>query len=397
MTTALDHPTPRRVLPSGGATALQATILITFLAASSAPSPVYDLYRVHWDLAASTLTIVFAVYALSLLAALLVAGRVSDHLGRRPTVWISLGLVSASMVVFLIADAPGWLIVARVVQGLATGIATAALTAGVLDTTRTRGGVVNSVAPIIGMAFGALGSSLLVQAAPAPMRLVFLVLLILFVLQAVALIWLPETSLRRPGALRSLRPRIRLPAATRPVLPVVVPISIAAWALGGFHLSLGPSLAQTVTGSDSALPGGLLVFALTAAGAGSVLLLASISPHRAVVVGAAALAVGVLLTLLSVYGGQSWLFYLASITAGVGFGTGFQGALRMLVPLASPQERTGLMSTFYIVCYLGNSVPTILAGVLADSQGVVTAAAVHGAALIGLAALTLMGALRTRA
>src|ERR1700741_4135166 len=172
------HPTlaagwPQTRLGHGRALWLKASLLVSFLAASTAPSPLYALYREAWGFSALTLTVVFSTYAFALLGALLFFGALSDHRGRREVVLVSMGLEIASLLVFRHADSVAWLIAARAVQGLATGIATSALSAGMLDVDRERGSLLNSVSPLVGMGVGALGAGALAQFAPAPTRLVF--------------------------------------------------------------------------------------------------------------------------------------------------------------------------------------------------------------------------------
>lgn len=198
----------RIVQPSGvGALRLVylAVALLGFLAASSAPTPLYQLYQHAWQFSPATLTLVFAVYALSLLAALLTVGSLSDYLGRRPVIFVALLLESVAMLLFIQAESVPWLLAARLLQGFATGMATSVLGAALLDTDREQGPLVNSLAPLLGMACGALGTSVLVEFAPWPLRLVYGVLLALFVVLAL-LVWrLPESVSRQPGALRALR------------------------------------------------------------------------------------------------------------------------------------------------------------------------------------------------
>jgi len=137
-----------------------AITLLTFLAASSAPTPLYHLYQEGLHFSAGTLTLIFGVYALSLLAALLTVGSLSDHLGRKPVIFAALVLNMLAMLLFIHADSVAWLIAARTLQGFATGMATAVLGAALLDTDRQQGPLVNSVAPLLGMACGAMGSRL---------------------------------------------------------------------------------------------------------------------------------------------------------------------------------------------------------------------------------------------
>lgn len=154
-----------------------AITLLTFLAASSAPTPLYHLYQEGLHFSAGMLTLIFGVYALSLLVALLTVGSLSDHLGRKPVIFTALLLEMLAMLLFIHEDSVAWLIAARTLQGFATGMATAVLGAALLDTDRQHGPLINSVAPLLGMACGAMGCSLLVEFAPFPTTLIYWTLL----------------------------------------------------------------------------------------------------------------------------------------------------------------------------------------------------------------------------
>ena len=162
-----------------GATAFHAFVLMSFLAASAAPTPLYRVYQQEWGFSATLLTVVFGAYALALLTALLTAGRLSDHIGRRPVIALALLLQSVAMCGFLLASGPGWLVGARLLQGAATGLATASVGAALLDLHRERGALINGISPMIGMAAGALGSTALLVHAPDPLHTVYALLLAL--------------------------------------------------------------------------------------------------------------------------------------------------------------------------------------------------------------------------
>lgn len=390
---SLAEPLQHRFLPMSRMAALwlQALILLTFMAASSAPTPLYSIYRENWGFSAVTLTVVFGVYAVSLLLALLMFGSVSDHIGRRPVIVGALLLDVVSMVVFMTATAIPALIAARLLQGLATGAATSALAAGLVDLDRERSPLINSVAPMIGLALGALGTSILVQFAPAPMQLTFFVLTVAMLIQAGAACFLPETANKRPGILAAMLPVITVPSHAWRILFLIAPIDIAVWALGGFYLSLGPTLTGFVTRMHAPIIGGVMVFALTISAALAVLILRSWPSQRMVVSGATALMLGVAVTLSGVYDSAASLFFLGTALAGTGFGLGFLGALRALLPVAQPHERAGLMAAFYVLSYLSFSLPVIMAGILANAFGLIAASYYYGAALILLAAAALIG------
>ncbi|WP_236216030.1 MFS transporter [Pseudomonas rhodesiae] len=370
-----------------------AITLLTFLAASSAPTPLYHLYQQHLDFSAGMLTLIFGVYALSLLAALLTVGSLSDYLGRKPVIFAALILEMLAMLLFINGSSVAWLIVARTLQGFATGMATAVLGAALLDTDREQGPLINSLAPLLGMACGAMGCSLLVEFAPFPTQLIYWVLFGAMLLQAL-LVWrLPETVSPIPGALASLWPTLHVPAQARRALWIALPVDIAVWAMGGFYLSLAPSLVRAATGSTSNLIGGALVAVLTVSGALMIYGLRHRVADKVLRLGAMLLALGVALILGAVHTASLPLFFVATLIAGSGFGAGFLGAVRSVVPLAEPHERAGLMSAFYVLSYLAFCIPSLLAGTLTRTFGLIATTDGYGASLIVLALSALMALL----
>ncbi|MFJ4142532.1 MFS transporter [Pseudomonas sp. NPDC089734] len=362
---------------------------LCFFAASSAPTPLYHLYQEAWGFSSGMLALIFAVYAFSLLAALLVMGSLSDYLGRRPVIFSALLLQILSMTLFILADDVQWLLLARVLQGFATGIAASALGAALLDSDQVQGPLINSLSPMFGMAAGALGTAVLVRFAPMPLLLTYCVLLSAFIGQALYVWLIPETVNRQPGVWKSLWPSLHVPVQARRMLWLVLPVDIAAWALGGFFLSLSPSLLAVATGSTSPLNGGLAVAALTISGALAILNLRQREPESGLWVGASCLPLGVAVILLAINAGWLWLFFIGAVVAGIGFGSGFLGALRMLMPLAHAHERGGLMSAFLVLSYLAFCIPALIAGFSARTFGLVVTSNVYGSVVIvlGLTAL----------
>jgi len=379
-------------LPPGVAFYLQASIVVSFLAASSAPTPLYAVYQGEWGFSPITTTVVFGIYALVVLAALLVVGSLSDHVGRRPVLLAALALQAVAMVVLTTAGGVGELMVARVLQGLATGAAMGAVGAGMLDLDRAKGTIANAVAPTTGTATGALVSGLLVQYLPAPTHLVYLVILAVFVLQGIGVLLMRETSEPGPGALASLRPRFGVPRAARGPLLVATPVLVAVWALAGLYGSVIPAVLSVVVGSNSLLLGGLALFALAGSGSVTVLLLRGAGPRAVMLFGTIALIVGVGMTLIAVDHRSALWFFVGTVIAGAGFGGGFQGAIRTVLPLAAPHERSGLLSTIYVVSYLAMGLPAVIGGYLVvHGGGLLTTTREYGLAVILLAALALLG------
>jgi hypothetical protein len=266
-----------------------------------------------------------------------------------------------------------------------------------LDIERTRGTLLNSVAPPIGTATGALLSGLLVQYLPAPTSLVFTVLLVVFVLQAAGLLLMGETVTRKPGALASLRPEVALPRTLRRPVLVAIPVLVAAWGLAGFYGSLGPALIVGLVGHASFVLGGLGLFTLAAGGALAVLVLRNAPPTQVMAAGISALGVGVLVTLIAIETGSVVGFFVGTAIAGLGFGGGFQGSIRTVVPLAAPHERAGVLSLLYTVSYVAMGTPAVIAGLLVvHGGGLVPTALEYGGGVMVLALLALVGLLASR-
>jgi MFS family permease len=201
----------RRLSPAA-AFLLLASLTVSFLAGSSEPTPLYGVYMAEWGLTPLMITVVFGIYALAVLVALLVAGRLSDHLGRRPVLLTATLAQAATMVLFVTATGPTGLLVARVLQGLTTGAAVGAIGAAMIDLDKARGTVANAVAPPFGSATGGIVAGVLVQFAPFPTHLVYIVFGLVFVVQALRLVFMSDSTTPRGGVLASLKPQLRLPA-----------------------------------------------------------------------------------------------------------------------------------------------------------------------------------------
>ncbi|MFE0631911.1 MFS transporter [Streptomyces sp. NPDC058864] len=382
------------VLPPRAAFYLLASIVVSFLAASSAPTPLYAVYQAEWGFSPVTTTVVFGVYAIAVLASLLTLGRLSDHLGRRPVLLAALAAQAVAMVVFATAHGVPELLVGRVIQGLSTGAALGAVGAGMMDIDRRRGTVANSFAPGLGTATGSLASAFLVQYLPAPTHLVYLALVGVLALQAVGVALMRETLTPTPGALAALVPDVKLPRTVRRAVLNTAPVMIAVWALAGFYGSLGPALVRSLTHSASAVYGGLALFVLAGVAAAATLMLRSAPARSVMLIGIGTLIAGVALTLIAVEDGSPVLFFLGSAIAGIGFGSGFQGGIRTVMPLTAAHERSGVLSLLYVVSYLGLGVPSVIAGYLVvHAGGLLATAREYGAAVMVLALLALIGLL----
>jgi len=367
-----------------------------FSASSSAPTPVYHLYQETLGLTPLMLTVIFAVYAFSLLAALLTIGSLSDYVGRKPVILAALALNLIAMLVFAAAGSANMLVLARAVQGFAAGAAMTTVGAAILDFDKQRGPVFNSLTAFIGLTAGSLVSGALVSYAPLPTQMIYIVLSAVSLLMIVLLAWLPESTTGKPGAWASLMPHIAVPPQTRKPLLKITPVNIAGWALGGFYFSLMPTLIRVATGLDSAFVGGLVVAVLTLTATFTALVLQKRSGLQVLTIGTVSLISGVIVTLLGVYLHMAAIMMVGAVITGIGFGSCYSGALRIVLPLAHVHERAGLLSTFFVQSYLAFSLPAIAVGLVAPHLGLSNAAYLYGGIVILLAAISLAALGSTR-
>ncbi|WP_084270379.1 MFS transporter [Patulibacter minatonensis] len=395
-------PAPRRdrpTLPPTVAYWLMAAIIGLALFASATPSPLYATYRAEWGFSPFVLTAIFAVYAIGVLGALLVAGRISDDVGRRPVLIGSLAVLLVSTGMFVVADSVVWLFAGRALQGLATGVALGSAGAALLDLHPRRdshsAGLANGVFSTAGMGLGAFVAAILVQYAPLPMRTPYLVLLVIFAVLLVGSILMPEpVAERRRLNLRFEAPHV--PATIRGAFLLSGLGVLASWSIGGLFMSLGPQLAAIELHTDNHLAGGVAILALTGSGAVAQLVFQRVAPWRLTSGGAVVLAVGLASVVGSLSLDSAALFLAASVLTGVGWGLAFLGALRSLTAVIPAATRARTMSAFYLVAYASLSIPALAAGLMVSSWGLLPTFRVFGAIVAVLALLVAVAAYRTR-
>jgi len=390
----------RAMVPRAAAFWLVAGVLFLLFFAAAAPSPLYGVYQAQWRFSATTLTAVFAAYALLLLVTLLVFGSLSDYLGRRRVILAGLAMAAGACGLFLAADGVALLFAARALHGAAVGTASSALGAALIDLQPAgsrAAPVVTTAAALLGLAAGGLGASALVQYAPAPTHLVWWLLLAAFLAAAVAVLAMPETTPARPGALGSLLPRVAVPRQARRTFAMALPCLIAVWMISGFYLSLGPSLAAQVLRSPDLLWGGLVIFLLAGIGAAASVVFRRASGPAAMLAGCLALLAGAVVTLAAIETASAPALLAGTAVAGAGFGTAMLGAFRSVTALAAPGERAGLVAAYFIASYMAFGVPVVIAGVAVTHFGLHRTALVYCAVIAVLAALAAAGQMIRRA
>lgn len=334
------------------------------LGVSGLPAPLYGMYEEKWHLSPLSTTLVFAVYAVAALGAVLVSGKISDVVGRKPVLLGALVAMIVGLGVFLIADSMAMLIVARVIHGAAVGSIVVAGAAALLDLRPDHGvrsGQLSGVSFNIGMTVAILGSAVLAQYAPYPMRTPYAIVAVICALLAVGVIALREPHLSRTrGPIRIAKPAV--PAAIRGDFWFAALGVTASWSVLGVLLSLYPSLAAQQTHVHNLVFGGAVVGATAFSAAMAQLFSTRIPARLSAIYGDVGMAIALVLT-VPVLATHSWPLVLAAAgVLGASFGLGFGGSLRHLSHVVPSDRRGETMSAFYLIAYSAMAVPTLVAG-----------------------------------
>jgi MFS family permease len=378
---------------------VSAAIIGFALFASATPSPLYETYSRLWGFSPVVLTLVYATYAIGVLAALLLAGGASDVAGRRPVLVIAMTALIGASVLFMLASSVLWLFAARAIQGLATGLALATASAGLLDFHPRRDpqgvGLTNGSVSAAGLGLGALVSAAAVQLLPDPRVVPYAILAALFAAALIGVLLMPEAVAER-APLRLTPQRPHVPAQVRQPFLLAGLAVAAAYSIGGLFFALGPQLSARVFASDNHIVTDLTLFLIAGIGALAQLAYGRRPAWAGVTGGGLALALGVALIALAAASDAAAPLLVGSTVAGAGFGIAFLGALRNLSAAIPPDERAGVMSAFFLVAYSALSLPAVLAGLAETRWGLDETFAIFGAAVAALALFVAFEAWRTR-
>lgn len=375
------------------ATALVAFTFVVVMLGTTLPTPLYPALAAEFGFGELMTTVVFAVYPVGVTTALLLCGRWSDQLGRKPMLLAGLVLSAASAVVFLLAGSLGWIFVARLLSGFSAGIFTGTATATVVDlyggTSRSRAEVIAAAANMGGLGLGPLVAGLLADWAPRPLVTPFLVDLGLLVFAAGCLWWVPE-PVRRAADVRLSVQRIHLPREIRPVFVRAAIAGFAGFAVLGVLGAVSPAFLGKVLHEASPAITGLIVCAVFGASVAGQVLSTGLSTGRALTIGCVGLVLGMALLGISLPVRSLPLLVAGGLVAGVGQGLSFRAGLGSVIAACPPENRGETASAFFVALYVGIAIPVVGEGVAATAFGLVTAGVVFAGLVGALACLVLV-------
>jgi MFS family permease len=339
------------------------------MAFSTVPAPLYVLYERKDGFGSFTVTIVFAVYAVGVVASLFLAGHVSDWLGRRPILVAAVLIEALAAVLFLCSPALPVLLIARFISGIGVGMITATATAHIGElhgaarpgTGRTRSDLVSTAANIGGLAFGPLISGILAQWAPSPLRTPYVVFLIVLLLAALVASTAPETVAIEH---RRYRPqRVSVPSAARAHYYAVTAAGFIAFAVFGLFTSLAPTFVAVTMHHPARILAGVVTFVVFGAAAATQMALGRLPARTQLQIGLSAMGLGLIPLTIAVWIPSLALFLAGGVIAGAGAGVLFKGAISSVVALADPATRGEALAGFFLGSYLGLAGPVLGLGI----------------------------------
>jgi MFS family permease len=359
------------------------------------PTPLYPLFRNAFGFSGVTLTLIYAVYVLGNLAALLLFGRLADQIGRRTVTWPAIGVGIASTLAFAFATGTAWLFVARALSGFSTGLAAGAATAWIAELYPDRGtGAAARIAAasnFFGCAVGPLLGGVLAQFAPAPLQLPFYVYLVVLCATAGAIALVPETLAERKRlAEASLEPRLGVPQRIRLQFLSPAMMAFATFALIGFYAALVPSLLRESLHLSAPLIAGAIVGELFFIAAVTILSTGRLQSRATMLASLVLLLPSLWLLVVAQILQSLPLLLIAAAGTGVCGGLGYRGSLEVINRIAPADQRSEVVSSYLVVCFAGNSLPVIGIGLLSAAAGSLIANVSFAAVITALAGIAFL-------
>lgn len=384
-----------------------ASAIAVALAASGVPSPLYADYQQAWSFSPVHITLVYATYAAGVIVALLLFGGISDRLGRKGVLLFSLAGLAVSMVLFASSVDLGGLYAARALQGIFTGVLTAAASASLAEVHPRRdlgaASVTNSATTSLAIAAGALFSGAVAESEFNAFQLPYLTIAVLCLLVGAAVVlFVPETvSTSRIRISQVVRvQRLSIPKGMTKEFVLAAACVTAAWSVGGLYLALGGTIAKSLLGIDNRLVTGLVIFAVQGFGALVQIVWTRVlrirSAHTAAVVACVALATGIMVTAGGAGMGSAGVFFAGALLSGVGFGLAFMAGTRIVSDAAPDTRRGEVLAAYFVVAYAAISLPSVAVGMLTIAVGPMTSFYIFAIAVFVIAVSVLIAILWQR-
>jgi MFS family permease len=357
------------------------------------PTPLYPIYSDAFHLSPLMITIIYAVYALGVIAGLLVFGQLSDRIGRRYVLIPGIILSVLSAVVFLSATNVGLLLLGRVISGLSAGLFTSTATATIVnlapDNKKNQASTIASSVNMLGLGFGPLLCGVLAQYLPYALHLVFIVDIVLLIPAFIG-IWLMPEPIQNKQSFQIKVQKLSVPSNIRATfIYAVIPVFVGFSMLGLFT-AISPNFLGEILNIQNKAIIGVTVFLVFCASTVGQLLFKQKSDYNVLMLGSATLIVGVILVGISLPLGSYVLLLIGAIVSGFGQAFSFRAGLST-VNTVSPSDKQGeITSAFFTIAYVAISIPVVGVGLLQLGLSVQGAGIVFSIIVVILAIISLL-------
>ena len=355
------------------------------------PTPLYPLYREAFGFGGVTLTLIYAIYVLGNMVAMVFFGRLSDQIGRRKVAIPAIFVAAASAFVFLLAENTTWLYPARILSGLATGLVAGSSAAWIAELfpaeRRHTAGLVASAGNFMGLGLGPIIGGVLATFAPFPLHLPFVVYLGILAVIFLAVRTVPETvpNPKKRWADISLKPRFGVPAQIRKAFLSPGVTGFSTFSLIGFYGALIPGLVVSSLGVTSPLISGTIVFELFIVATITLGLSAGLTPRTAMLSCLVLLPASLWTLMLAEYLHSLQVVAIATFIGGVAAAFGYRGSLQVVNAICPPDQRSEVVSVLMFCMFAGNAIPVIGIAALAAATSPQIAHAVFAGVITSFA------------
>ncbi|OTN76376.1 hypothetical protein A5886_001453 [Enterococcus sp. 8G7_MSG3316] len=340
--------------------------LITLFAASASPIPLYSIYRNSIGLTTESISLTAVFYFIGCIISLIILSRLSNYLGRKPVSVVAQLLGMTGLLLLLTATSPLGIIEARFFQGLACGLASSVMSVFIVESSANKSlTLVNAItgsSVLVGLAFGGLLSGVFVQINSHGSKYIYWLLFILLAICSVGILKGKESIPKRIGAIKSLRPQIKIPIEARKYLPSAIGIFAGTWAIGGYFQAFSSTIGVTVFHMNSPIISAIILASFMAPNLLGSSLSGRLNQIRGENIGILIFMLCIMMMYISFLVKLFPLFLIASIVAGIAQGIAYSSAMQALLIKSREEEKAGVLSVIYFISYGGAALPSFILG-----------------------------------
>ncbi|TKZ29290.1 MFS transporter [Brachyspira catarrhinii] len=345
--------------------------LASVYAASSSPIPLFKIYAESIGLSNGFLSLTAAVYFLGAITGLLVFSKISNYLGMRPVIFAILILTAFGCLIFIKLNNGFQLTIGRFIQGLSCGMVSSSVSSYIFDTAKIQWLASASVsgAPMVGLSLGSIGSGII--AGYENYYLIFEIIIFVLIVCGVLIFLGKETVIKSKFFLRYLKPEIYIPKNVRNIFPSAITVFVSSWAIGGFYQAFSSSMAFDYFHSSNVLIASLIFLSLFLPNILGGFIAGKFGSAISNYAGITGFLISVIISILALWKGILILFLIGCIFESVFWGIAFTKSISDIIDKISKEERTGVLSSVYIISYSAAGIPNLIVGRIAHNFSII--------------------------